>query len=156
MHVPITHINCLGIISPIAHICYTQKNCFRIICVIISGLIEHSPPNKCPFFRFLLLNISQWRFPKMSCSPKKCTIEGSVDRGPFKQSGLPDSDSSVLTCPFLEGKELWPLQFRRFLSKQSSESSFRFCPRGRVKLEERGTFEPLLTNAMAQVLPFLI
>ena len=39
MNAPITHINCLGINFPIARASVTQKNCFRIICVIISGLI---------------------------------------------------------------------------------------------------------------------
>ena len=37
VNVPITHINCLGINFPIAHTSATQKNCFRIICVILSG-----------------------------------------------------------------------------------------------------------------------
>ena len=36
---PITHINWLGINFPIARTSVTQKNCFRIICVIISGRI---------------------------------------------------------------------------------------------------------------------
>ena len=40
---PITHINCLGINFPITHTSVTQKNCFRIICVIISGLIVRKP-----------------------------------------------------------------------------------------------------------------
>ena len=39
VNAPITHINCLGITFPITHTAVTQKNCFRIICVIISGLI---------------------------------------------------------------------------------------------------------------------
>ena len=49
MNALITHINFLGIDFPIARTSQpvtsvTQKNCFRIICVIISGLIvpEHS------------------------------------------------------------------------------------------------------------------
>ena len=37
VNAPITHMNCLGINFPIAHTSVTQKNCFRIICVIISG-----------------------------------------------------------------------------------------------------------------------
>ena len=39
VNVPIAHINCLGMNFPITHTSVTQKNCFRIICVIISGLI---------------------------------------------------------------------------------------------------------------------
>ena len=39
MNAPIAHINCLGINFPIARTSVTQTNCFRIICVIISGLI---------------------------------------------------------------------------------------------------------------------
>ena len=39
VNLPITHINCLGINFPITRTFVTQKNCFRIICVIISGLI---------------------------------------------------------------------------------------------------------------------
>ena len=38
VHVPITHINCLGIDLPIARTFVTKK-CLRIICEIISGLI---------------------------------------------------------------------------------------------------------------------
>ena len=37
VNAPITHINCLGIDFPITRTSVTQKNCFRIICVIISG-----------------------------------------------------------------------------------------------------------------------
>ena len=36
---PITHSNCPGTNFPIARTCVTQKNSFRIICVIISGII---------------------------------------------------------------------------------------------------------------------
>ena len=36
---PIAHFNCLGIDFPITRTFVTQKKCFRIICVIISGLI---------------------------------------------------------------------------------------------------------------------
>ena len=39
MDVLITHINCLGSNFPIARTFVTQKSSFRIICVIISGLI---------------------------------------------------------------------------------------------------------------------
>ena len=39
VNAPIAHINCLGINFPIAHTSVTHKNCFRIICVIISGRI---------------------------------------------------------------------------------------------------------------------
>ena len=39
VNAPITHINCLGINFPITCTSITQKNHFRIICVIISGLI---------------------------------------------------------------------------------------------------------------------
>ena len=46
MNAPITHINCLGIDFPITHTSVTQKNCFRIISVIISGLIVSTVP-KC-------------------------------------------------------------------------------------------------------------
>ena len=42
VEVSITHIYCLGINFPIARTFVTQKNCFRIICVIISGLIVHA------------------------------------------------------------------------------------------------------------------
>ena len=38
-NMPITHVNCLGINFPIARTSVTQNNCFRVICVIISGLI---------------------------------------------------------------------------------------------------------------------
>ena len=39
MNAPITHINRLGTKFPIARTSVTQRNSFRIICVIISGLI---------------------------------------------------------------------------------------------------------------------
>ena len=39
---PITQKSSLGINFPITHTSVTQKNCFRIICVIISGLIVSS------------------------------------------------------------------------------------------------------------------
>ena len=39
VNVQITQINCLGMNCPIAHTSVTQKNCFRIIYVIISRLI---------------------------------------------------------------------------------------------------------------------
>ena len=34
-----THTNCVGTDSPKKHISVTQKNCFGIVCVIISGRI---------------------------------------------------------------------------------------------------------------------
>ena len=39
MNASITHIKCLGTNFPIARTSVTQKKCFRIICVIMSGLI---------------------------------------------------------------------------------------------------------------------
>ena len=39
VNAPITHVNCLGINSPITRTSVTQENSFQIICVIISGLI---------------------------------------------------------------------------------------------------------------------
>ena len=39
MNAPIAHIYGMGIHFPVAHTSVTQKNCFRIICVIISALI---------------------------------------------------------------------------------------------------------------------
>ena len=39
VNAPITHTNCLGVNFPIARTSVTQKNCFQIICVIISGPI---------------------------------------------------------------------------------------------------------------------
>ena len=39
MNLPLTHINCLGIHFPVARTFVTQKNCFRIIREIMSGLI---------------------------------------------------------------------------------------------------------------------
>ena len=39
VNVPITQISCFGIDFPITHTCVTQKRCFRIICVLIAGLI---------------------------------------------------------------------------------------------------------------------
>ena len=48
MNAPITPINCLGMNFPIAHThtSVTEKNCFRIICVIASGLIVLSGKEK--------------------------------------------------------------------------------------------------------------
>ena len=39
LSMPITQKNSLGINFPITHTSVTQKNCFRIICAIMSGLI---------------------------------------------------------------------------------------------------------------------
>ena len=39
VNAPITQVNCLGIDFPITRTSVTRKNCFRIICVIISGLM---------------------------------------------------------------------------------------------------------------------
>ena len=47
MNAPITNINCLGNNFPIARTSVAQKNCFRIICVMISGLIVVSTPVSC-------------------------------------------------------------------------------------------------------------
>ena len=44
MNAPTTHINCLGIKLPITRTSVTPKNCFRIICVIISGRIVNVGP----------------------------------------------------------------------------------------------------------------
>ena len=52
VQVPITHINCLRINFPITHTSVTQKNCFRIICVIISGLIVDHGQIFVSFFSF--------------------------------------------------------------------------------------------------------
>ena len=42
VNAPTTHINCLGINCPITRTSVTRKNCFRIICVIISGPIVNN------------------------------------------------------------------------------------------------------------------
>ena len=53
---PITHISGLGINCPIAHISVTQKNCFWIVCVIMSGhvVLVQRPMSPRTFRAFLM------------------------------------------------------------------------------------------------------
>ena len=85
MDVPITHINCLGINLPITHTSTSliQKNCFRIICVIISGLIAMGRfPTFMLGFRGLATGvISALRAQSWKMSPKMSS-RASRPRGP--------------------------------------------------------------------------
>ena len=91
VHVPITHMNCLGINFPITHTSVTQKNCFRIICVIISGLIAMAPTLRYtarlsqrypPIARYGAFGVSAWLLgcdappPFLSIPPwRACKVE---------------------------------------------------------------------------------
>ena len=61
VNLPVTHINCRGINFPIAHTFVTQKNCFRIIYVIILGLMAVALVTPTPFVDILKHHMAMLR-----------------------------------------------------------------------------------------------
>ena len=58
---PSTYTNCLGINLPMTRTSVTQNNCFRIICVVISGLIVFFASRSIFYFlRLFLLTLQKY------------------------------------------------------------------------------------------------
>ena len=104
---PITHIDCLGINVPIARTSVTQKNCFRILCVIIWGPIALSKQYSTHF----LIPSDQKTLPtrnqKLTCLfHESCKLDSCWVRaasGPFSENNFcphqNELDMGFCQCP---------------------------------------------------------